>query len=169
MVKKIFIILAFVWFAVLLFMPKQDLYFKMEEALEKQEIVLNEGTVESGLFSLSLKDVEVYVKGIKVATVEKIEFFTLLFFNRIELNSLQVDETWTNIAPKRIDRGEVTYTIVSPMKLGLDANGSFGTANGYLDLNASKIMLDFNGTKGLEKLKPYMKKDEKGWHYERAL
>ena len=42
MVKNIFISLFFLWFAILIFMPKQKIYYTLEHELLKQDIKINE-------------------------------------------------------------------------------------------------------------------------------
>ena len=91
MVKNIFITIIVFWFALLVFMPKQELYFTLEKELLKQDIEINEQNIEEGLFSLNLINPEIYVKGIKIATVEKINIFTLIFTTNINLKSLILD------------------------------------------------------------------------------
>jgi len=47
MVKNSFMVLAVAWFAILVLMPKQELYYTLEEALAKYEIALWLGKVLS--------------------------------------------------------------------------------------------------------------------------
>ncbi len=79
MVKKSFIVLMVAWLGILVLMPKQELYYKLEEELAKQDIKLNEAKINEGLFSLTLNQVNVYFKGINVATIEEVNLCTLLF------------------------------------------------------------------------------------------
>ncbi len=166
MVKKFFILLLVLWFALLLFMPKQALYYKLEEFLLKNEIKINEKSIEEGLFSLTLYESKVYVKGIKLGTVEKIEFFTLLFYTQVELHTLLLDESLKNMAPTEIDELKLTHAIWNPLNISLDSQGLFGNVSGYVSLVEPHIRLDFNETKSIETFKGSLKQDEKGWFYE---
>ena len=89
MVKKSALIFLMLWFSILLFMPKAELYYTIEQSLAKQDIKLNEKSIEEGLFSLTLKDVTVYVKGIALANIEELDFFTLLFYSSLEVTNLK--------------------------------------------------------------------------------
>ncbi|MCD6212354.1 MAG: hypothetical protein J7J02_05145, partial [Sulfurovum sp.] len=93
MVKNIFITFIVFWFALLLFMPKQELYFTLEKELAKQDIEINEESIEEGVFSLTLIKPVIYVKGIKIATIEKINIFTLIFTSNINIRSLSLDDS----------------------------------------------------------------------------
>ncbi len=169
MVKNSLIVFIVVWLGILVFMPKQEFYYKLEEELAKHEIKLNETTMKEGLFSLDLKQISVYFKGINVATIEELHIFTLLFYNRIELQSLTVDDSLKKMLPQEIERAVAKYSIFSPFEIMVDASGSFGSMAGKIDLNESNLRLDFNESKNIELLKPQLKKDEKGWYYETSF
>jgi len=169
MVKNILIAFIVVWLGILVFMPKQEFYYKLEEELAKHEIKLNETNMNEGLFSLNLEQVTVYFKGINVATVEEVNLFTLLFYNSIELQSLRVDDSLKKMMPQEVEKAVARYSILSPSEVKVDASGSFGSMVGKIDLNEAKVRLDFNESKNIEMLKPQLKKDEKGWYYETSF
>ena len=169
MVKKSVIVFMVVWIAIIVFMPKREFYYKLEEELAKHEIVLNEENINEGLFSLNLERVTVYFKGISVATVEEVKLATLLLYSCVELRSLQVDDSLKTMVPPTTQKATATHSILSPMEIFVDASGSFGLMSGNIDLNERKIRLDFNQSKGIEMLKPQLRKDEKGWVYETSF
>ena len=169
MVKKIFSVLIVTWLAILILLPKQEIYYKLEEELAKQEIKLNEDKVNEGFFSLALQKVSVYYKGINVATIEEINFFTLLFYSSIELQSLHMDDSLKTMVPQETKKALLTYSILSPLKISAAASGSFGGVAGNIDLSEQKIRLDFNESKNIGMLKPQLKEDEKGWFYETSF
>ena len=169
MVKKIFIAGVLVWLALIVLMPKLELYYKLEEVLEKQSIVLNEQKKDEGLFSLTLNQVDVYVKGIKLATIEKVDFFTLLFYSRVKCYNIVLDESLKAMAPTMFSEAIVSHGIWAPLKLKLEAEGAFGRLDGDVDIKKQYLRVDFNDSKGIEMLKPTMKKDEKGWYYETSF
>jgi len=169
MVKKILIMIGLVWLAFLVLMPKQELYYKLEEILEKQSIVINEKQKDEGLFSLSLYQVDVYVKGIKLATIEKVDFFTLLLYSSVTCENVMLDDSLKTMLPTEITTVKATHSILSPLNINLYAEGSFGNVEGFVHLNDRSVRLDFNESKGIEMLKPNLKQDEKGWYYETSF
>ena len=169
MVKNILIAFIVVWLGILIFMPKQEFYYKLEEELAKHEIKLNETSMNEGLFSLNVKQVTVYFKGINVATIEEVSLFTLLFYNSIELRSLTVDDSLKKMIPQEVEKAVAIHSILSPLEVAVDASGSFGLMTGKIDLSEAKVRLDFNESKNIEMLKPQLKKDEKGWYYETSF
>ena len=169
MVKKIFITIAVIWFALLLLMPKQELYYKLEKELAKNGIKINEKNIDEGLFSLTLKEADVYAKGIKLASVEKVKLFTLLFYTQVTLDKLHLDDSLKNMAPTRTEQATVTHAVWNPLNISVEAEGSFGGLSGAAALADKTLRLDFNESKGIEMLKPKLKKDEKGWYYETSF
>jgi hypothetical protein len=169
MVKKSFIVLIVAWFGILVLMPKQELYYKLEEELAKQDIKLNEAKINEGLFSLTLHQVSVYYKGINVAAIEEVSLCTVLFYSSLELRSLQMDDSLKTMVPEETKKALLSHSILSPLNISVDASGSFGSMAGKIDLGERKVRLDFNESKNIEMLKPQLKKDEKGWFYETSF
>lgn len=169
MVKKILLVSIVVWLAILVLMPKHKLYYKLEEILDQYEVRLNEEEVSEGVFSLNLKQVNVYVKDIKVATIEEISLFSLLFYSSMEVQSLRVDDSLKNMIPEETKSALLRHSILSPGEVSVSASGSFGSLVGNIDLNERKVYLDFNESKNIQMLKPALKKSEKGWVYETSF
>jgi hypothetical protein len=169
MVKKIFVALLVLWFAFLWLMPKQELYYKLEQTLEKSAIKINEKQIDEGFFTLTLHEADVYAKGIKLATVEKVSLFTLLFYTHISIEKLVLDDSLKSMAPTNIDYVNGIHKIWNPLNISLDAEGTFGTLSGKADAKERSLRIDFNASKGIEMLKPKLKQDEKGWYYETSF
>ncbi len=169
MVKKSGIVLIVAWFAIIVLMPKQEFYYKLEEELAKQEIELNEEKIDEGLFSLKLHQVTVYVKGIPVATIDEVALCTLLLYSSVELQELHVDDSLKRMLPQDTKQALFSHSILSPLKISVDAEGSFGGMTGSIDLGERQVHLDFNESKNIEMLKPQLKQSEKGWVYETSF
>ena len=170
MVKNIFIALLVFWFSLLLFMPKEALYYALEKQLETKGIKINEKAIESGIFSLNLIDADIYYKGINVAHIEKVNIFTLIFTTNINVKALSIDGSLKAFAPEKIDQANITHMIFSPMKVNILAKGSFGDMDGVLDLQERTLRLDFsNTTKEIDLLRENLKKDEKGLYFETSF
>ena len=169
MVKKMVIALVLIWFALLWLMPKQELYYKLEKELAKNAVKINEKSIDEGLFSLTLNEADVYVKGIKLATVEKIDVFTVLFYTKVTVEKLALDDSLKTMAPTDVQEADGVYALWNPLNVSIDASGSFGRLEGKVALADKTVRLDFNASKGIEMLKPKLKQDEKGWYYETSF
>ena len=164
-IKVLGTILA-VWLALLAFMPKEELYFRAEQELAAQGVEINEAQMDEGIFGLELRDAQVYVEGIKVATVKRISFFTLLFYTELEANTVQTDASLQGMAPASISHIVVTHSILHPQTFYIEADGSFGKAEGTLSLATHTLHLDLVETGKIDTVKNLLKHGEEGWYYE---
>ena len=169
MVKKSLFIAIVLWFSILAFMPKSELYYSIEKVLLTQDVKLNEKSITEGLFSLTLKDVTVYVKGIAIANIEEIKFFTVLFYSTLEIENVHMDESLHTQVPALTQEARFVHTLASPLSLSVDANGSFGLVTGTVNMKDKKIHIDFIETKEMNMLKPKLTKSKKGWFYEKSF
>lgn len=169
MVKKSALIFLAIWFSVLLFMPKAELYYTLEKTLAKKDIKLNEKSIDEGIFSLTVKDVTVYVKGIALANIEELDFFTILFYSSLDIVNLQVDEALHAKVPATTKEAHVTSSIISPFSLSVDANGSFGTIEGGINMMDKEVRIEFVEVGDISMIQAYLTKDEKGWFYEKSF
>ena len=166
-VKKIIFVFFLVWLGFVAFMPKVSLYNTLQERLAKKDIKINEERIEEGVFSLTLTGVEVYVKGINLVHIDKIDLFTLLFYTRIEIKNMLVDEVLHRSVPEQITTLMATHTLMSPDGIGVEASGSFGVAKGEIKLKEKKAHLELIEVGKIEKIKKKKKKNKKGWFYEK--
>lgn len=169
MVKKGAVLFGAIWFVVLIFMPKAEFYYAAEKKLLTQDIRLNEGSIEEGLFSLHIKDVTIYVKGIALAHIEELDFFTVLFYNSLEIMQLEVDDALHAKVPPTTKEAKISQHIFSPFRLTLDANGSFGVLEGEGNLLDKEVHIDFVEVKEIGMIQNYLQKNEKGWFYEKSF
>jgi len=169
MVKKSALIILAIWFSILLFMPKTELYYTLEKTLANQDIKLNEKSIDEGLFSLTLKDVTIYVKGIALANIEELDFFTVLFYSSLDVVNLQVDEALHSKVPALTKEASFTHNLFSPLTLSVDANGSFGIIEGEIKMLNKEVRIDFVKVGDMSMIQSYLTKDEKGWFYEKSF
>jgi len=168
-VKNSFIGLFIVWFAVLLFMPKQEIYYTLEHNLLKQGIEINEKSIEEGLLSLNIKNADIYVKGIQVASIDELSFFTLLFYSNVTIEGLKIDKSLKMYLPQDINKTVIMHSLLAPSQVYITTMGSFGLAEGVADLNNKNVRIDLLDPKEIATLKSHLKKDEKGWYYETSF
>ncbi|MDD3592930.1 MAG: hypothetical protein PHO65_09825 [Sulfurovum sp.] len=169
MVKKTAIVLVVLWLAVIMMMPKQELYYLLEQELSKKDIQISSEKISEGWFTLSIKEPSIYVKGIKVATIEEIDIFTLLFYTRASLKGLLLDSSLERFAPKEIEQVAATYSVIAPFDVAISGNGVFGDAEGSANLKENQLKLKFSENKHLGMLSSQLKKEGEGWIYETSF
>ena len=169
MVKKVLIGFLFVWITLLAFMPKEALYFKLEQTLEKQGIKINETNIKEGFFGLDISHATLYTEGIKVMTIEKIHLFTLLFYTTINVKGVAIDKGLQHLFPKYIQNIEVIHTVIAPLEVMIHAAGSFGRAEGKVSLSERKVHVDIIEAKEIQMIQSHLKRGKKGWYYEASF
>ena len=168
-VKKVLMILFVVWFAFVLFMPKRELYYKVEQELTTQDIKINEGSLNEGLFTLNIDDAVIYVKGIDLIHIKHTSFFSLLFYSSMTLQEIVLDDSLKNMLPTRLDEATLSYVIWSPGHVKVTGKGSFGSFEGNIDLVQRQVHLDFTKLTESDILKRQLKKGERGLYYETSF
>ena len=169
MVKKILLPLVVGYIAFLIFMPKTELYYMLEKELSENEITLNEKSIEEGWFSLNVKGITLYAKGVQVATIEELNYFTLFFYNSMELRMVEVDDLLKSKVPGKTTELVLTHHLFAPLTVAIDANGTFGVIEGEVQLSDNTVRLDFIEEKEIDMILPLLKKDEKGRYYEKSF
>jgi len=169
MVKKITLFTTIIYFSMIVFMPKTELYHTIEKALAKEDIRLNEVEIVEGLFSLKVNDITVYVKGIAIAHIDSVEFNTYLLYNTLTIKNIMVDESLHTQVPAQTDKIQLGHSIMSPLLLSVDSNGTFGSLLGEIHLDENKVKLHFIETKDISMLKIFLTKGEEGWIYEKSF
>ena len=169
MVKKVFLTVLLVWIALIVMMPKQELYYKLEQELKNEGLVISGEVIDEGWFSLALEHPGIYYKGIKVATAEELSLFTLLVYSKASLSGLKIDSSLKRYAPEQIDEAVITHTVITPTEVGIQTSGIFGEASGMADLDERSLTLTFDEKKGLGMLSSKLKQGEEGWIYETSF
>jgi len=164
-VKNTFIILLSALIAFLIFMPKKELYYTLEHQLVKLGVKLNEKDITETVSALKIDGMKVYYEGIRLMDVESSTLTTFVFFNKINLHKIAIASSLKSMLPQNIDDINITYSVLSPMKANISANGDFGELKGYMDFNRT-IHLDFVKVGDIKKFKRELKKNENGWYYE---
>lgn len=161
--------MAIVWVALFAFMPKQAFYYRLEQVLQTQGFEMSGETLDEGIFSFSVKHPSLYIKGVKVATVDQIDLFSLLFYTTLKVQDTAIDSSLRSMAPEHIGMIKASYTILSPFGVSVWATGDFGTMEGVIDLKNRKVRLDLVEEKEIAAIRSRLLKDEKGWYYEASF
>jgi hypothetical protein len=153
----------------MIFTPKRELYYLLEEQLMKYDVVINNEYIEEGLFLLHINHPDIYVKGIELAKIDKIDIFSLLIYSSVEADGITTDSSLKKLIPTKVTTIKVTYQLSDPLKVSISIVGDFGKADGYLYINEDRVRLNISESKDITRLKNLLQKDDKGWYYETAL
>ena len=168
-IRNILFGMIILWLGIIGFMPKKSLYYKLEAVLAEKGIKINEGSIEEGFFDLKVKDALIYYEGIKVAKIDELTLFILLFYTKVELQNLELDDFLKDKAPAITEKARVLYSVEHPLDILIDAKGSFGVIRGKVQLENRTVHIDFLEKKDIKTIESFLKINEKGWYYEKSF
>ncbi len=148
----------------MLFSPKKELYFLLEEKLYKQNIVISDEELIEGPLSLTIKHPIIYYNGAAIATAEEIELWSLLLYTKVDFLNLMIAKGLPTEAS--IESINIIHSALSPMNVDMTAISSLGNIEGQASLQERIIHLDIAKDGNVKAFAKYLKKDEKGWYYE---
>ncbi len=144
--KLVIYIFVFI-FCILIFLPKESLYNLLEKELYTQEIIISNEVRNEELLEFSINNYELYIKGIKVANINKSSFFSLLFFTKIYISNIELDNSFKNMIPSPIINIEISHLILDYNNLKIKSIGKFGKINGIVDILNRKINIELQASK----------------------
>lgn len=154
-------------FFLLIFAPKQEIYYKIEKELQKNGIVISNEKFSDNLWGLSIKDADIFVKGVKVAKIKSLDLNIFFLYNKLSIEKVTTDKAIQNIVPKYIKSATAIFSIIKPYKISINGVGSFGEIKGGVYLNMNKIFLRVTDVKDISSFKGFLKKDTEGLYYEK--
>ena len=177
MVKRI--VWALAWLALfvaalLFFAPKTNLYYLLEEQLQKLHVVIDNEVVKEHPFSLELEHADVYAEGIRIVKVMELHADLFLFSNTLEANRIRLDGIAKNFLPTKVERAVVHYRVWNPLYATFFATGEFGTLQGRVALKERKLFLVLHPSKYMKQnyvrlLKEMKKTKEGAYSYEQSF
>jgi hypothetical protein len=90
---KIFLLMLLFSLTLLIFLPKQNLYYLAEQHLKKYDVILSNETLSSNISGLYIKDASLYVQGVNIALLNKIS----LTFGGVNISSKDIGLVFTSV------------------------------------------------------------------------
>jgi len=163
-VKQMLLILILLPLAIVLFMPKKELYYLLEQRLAQKHIMITDESLREGPFSLTILHPVVRFNGAPVAHAERITLWSLLLYSKADIKAVAVAEG----LPTEVNASRMTaiHSILSPLRMRIEGQSSLGSVEGALDLQGRRLHLELAEGGNNQALSAYLKKGEKGWYYE---
>ena len=169
MVKRALLLLIVLWLSIILFAPKQELYYLLEERLQNSGVILNETRIDENAMGLTLEKVTLYIQGVDLGKIKQIDLWTLLFYTRIDITAFTPSPGILKIADIRLKKAHFQYAVWNPEQIRIEVEGNIGKVVGSFDLKKHLLRLRWEKTGAIDPIKPYLKRDKKGWYYERIF
>ena len=155
--KKILIFLIGFYIGVIVFIPKDNIYFTIQKYLSKEKIYIN-SNIKSNILDLSLNNSIVYYNGMDLIRFKSIKAFLFLFFNEIKANKIKL-----NLGNYIIYHLRLIYYIFNPTNILIKGDSNFGKIDGKIDLLKRYVKVYIKLTNN--NLKAFLRKDKKGYYY----
>ena len=137
MVKKLLKFFGFFGFfllALMAFMPKESFYFLLEEQLKVYGIVVSNESLDSGLFSLNIENLEISIKGVESGIASSSSITILGVYNSVAFRDVTLSSLVLSYAPQGVQTLHLSYSLLDPLHLSAEAIGDFGEAKGAFSL-----------------------------------
>lgn len=152
----------------LIFLPKRALWYEAEHMLKSQGVVLSGEQVRDTGLGLTLEGGTLYYGDLDIARLHRISVTPWLLYNRIRVSAFTLSPGMKSFLPVSIDTITLSYTVIDPMHIVLDASGGFGTLHGTVGLTSRKIDMLLVPSRQLHGMHPFWLnefKPEKGGAY----
>jgi len=166
MVKNILLFIVAIYIGFILFMPKQELYFKAEQILKKQGIIIDNEEIINSLTNFKLLHPVVYYQGVDVARASMLKATPLLLVNTLEAENVELLNVAKKFINVNINRLKASHSVLKPYYIKLNIDANFGIASGFINLKKRVIHIDIIEKKDINSIRKFLKKGEKGWYYE---
>ncbi|MEF3192523.1 MAG: hypothetical protein K6347_08295 [Campylobacterales bacterium] len=131
----------FFYVAALFFLPKEGLYYTLEEEMNRSRIVLSQERLSHSWGILRVHDALLYIEDLAVGKIGQINVYLFGPVNRVVVTDMEVLGDLLTLVPGEIDSIELSHTLWSPLTLNIQGIGDFGTIHGTIDLMEKKIVL----------------------------
>ena len=166
--KKILLSLLSFLVGVVIFMPKEQLYYSALRYLQKERLSIKADAVRDRLFWLEIKDAKIYYDGIESIDAKEIKIKPWLFYNSVVIEEAKSADELRGVMELNAKSVELTHSLLNYKSLFLRADGSFGKASGKIDLFARDINITLQPSNSFKEsqLSGYFKKSKEGWRYD---
>jgi hypothetical protein len=131
---KYLFLATFSLYAILFFLPKENLYYGLENLLAKESIFISGETIKPKPFGIKLNDLEIIYENVHVGDIKNINFDFLIFKNSLHVKSASLKSNSFKFIPRKIDDLMISYSILHPKEITLKIDADIGVVFGYFDL-----------------------------------
>ncbi len=145
--KKLFLIFAFLYLCII-FLPKTNLFYLAQEQALKQNVIISQESLSDVLGIFSASNSKIYYDGLLVGNVKTIRLIPALFYNCLSISDAKFNSGFAQFIPKSIDSLKLRFTLFFPVRVFISSDGDFGDISGHFDLINQKLHLVLEPKKG---------------------
>jgi hypothetical protein len=143
-------------YLVVLFFPKENLYYYFEGKLEKYNVIFDNESISDNLGVLSVEGIDAYYGGENAAKIDKISLLPFIVYNEIKVERLNAAKKLQSFIPSQIDKASFKSTAFFPVKIWIDLEGNFGKIYGSYNIYNKKIRLILEPENDFAKKNPFI-------------
>lgn len=143
--------ISFLLFTIIMFLPKNNIYYFVEEKLSNNKIILSNEDIKSSLFDFEISKSLLIYQNTKFAKIEDIKIKSFVFYNSIDVSNIEVLDKYTNQYPIKTKSLNLSYSILNPLFVDIKSTGDFGKLSAKLDLLKNKITYRLTASNSMKK------------------
>ncbi len=155
--KKFLVILLGCYIGLILFMPKEQLFFTLQRYLAKKQIFINAASTQTPL-SLHLRKGTLFYNGMDLASIQHASIYPYLFFNR-----LQIHDGELKVGNYIIKTLAADYSLLHPWQVMLHGMSASGPLDGTIDLKTHELKLYIQNPPHI--MLQYLRRNKKGYYF----
>jgi len=170
--RKIILFITMFLFGIVLFMPKVNLYFTLENFAKKEHVEVKEGTLKDRWIDLNIKDATIFYDGIASLNANELTIAPWLFYNKVTALGISPTKEIKSMFDVTADKVSLIYSVLDYKYIMIEAEGDFGQIEGTLDVIEQKVRLILTPSQKFKNntlVRQYFKKEEEGLVYESKL
>jgi len=142
---------CFFVFAIIAFLPKEELYYFAAQKLKEEKIDFSHKIIQDKLYGMAIEELHIFYSDIDLVQIEKLKLNLFFFYNNLVINSVHLNNTAAKFAPKGLKDINVVYTVFDPLKINIDGRFNGGTIQGSINLLSKTLVLDLFTSKSFKK------------------
>lgn len=154
----------------IIFLPKINLYYAAEKMMAKQNIYISDEKLKDKGISFHIENASLLFEKLPLAQIEEIRLKPWILYNSIEIDTIRVNDGFTDFLPSEIDIIEVKYWIFNPLYLKLSGQSKESLFYGEVDLLKRilriHLRLDAASEKQYKSMLSKLTPEEGGYLYE---
>jgi hypothetical protein len=157
---------------VILFLPKENLYYLAEGQLFKLDggkvsIVLSNESLSDNGFVLKVQNADVFADALpyfsneNVAHIEELNVVPLIAYNEVNIKHISVAQKFQNFIPAQVESATLKFSLFYPVKVWIHLEGEFGRIDGSYNIYSKTIHLNLEPDNGIAARYPDLYKNFK--------
>ncbi len=170
--RKTLLFIVVFYLGFILFMPKVNLYYTLENFAKKEHVEIKEGSLKDRWIDLVIKDAHIFYDGIDSVKVDALQIAPWIFYNKVTARGVSPSKGIKRMFDASAEVVTLTYSLLSYKTIMIEAEGDFGVIHGTLDVLEQKLRLVLEPSakfKNNNIVREYFKKEKEGLVYESKL